>query len=137
MSETAGGLYTEELVSVGVWMGESESKQPVAGLTISMATCITGKNLLSAAGTQLCNTEEKLQHTLTKSLITFSVVIGTIEQKSVPADFPPTSASVLQPAQIHHNDNYVFLWSHLHPLNKYYRKAITFSISTDISPPLI
>lgn len=24
MSETAGGLYTEELFSMGVWMGESE-----------------------------------------------------------------------------------------------------------------
>lgn len=64
MSETAGGLYTEEQVSVGAWTGERK-------LAAGTGACYFHGNLyhrkkknFSAAGTHFYETEE-LQYTET------------------------------------------------------------------------
>lgn len=73
MSETAGSLYTEELFSMGVWMGE---RKQAAG---SGAHYLHGnlyhseeKKSFSVRQAQFYNTEEELQYTQTptKSLTT-------------------------------------------------------------------
>lgn len=69
MSETAGGSYTEELFSMGVWMGESERDQ-AAG---SGAHYLHGNlyhwkkksfSVRQASSHSFMNTEEELQYTV-------------------------------------------------------------------------